>query len=877
MISSGSDNRKKKATRRQVLSLAGGATLALGTLGMMTFGAAATAYAQTPTAMKTLAGSLTIGSPTTVTSPTVSQSDPVAGATNNQLNFEVTANAAVGNGTAAEPAVELQGTGFHMAGASVQVTDLNNGLVLGSLTPASTQYTASTTATNPGYLVASASTTNTLDISSGDVLRVTIDNVANSLTASSGSVSVQVGTYDTTVSSGLPPFKDASPSPLLTANSAINPFAPAKLTLLPDNNPGQLTELTYTFNVANQIPVGGSFTVDLTSKVPGGNYSALSASLVNTADTTLSVSGTSETSDVTVGYTTTSGLVFSVDASGKPLPSGSYSISVPVAGSSSPGVESVAAQYMLSSVDKTSGSTPVFVTAATAAPWGFPIALTSVTASNPYADAVSTVTIDFTDPTAGSTPITVAGLGLSASSYTLGSLTDTTTNVSCGDLTFMSSDTSSTSVDLTSGDSYSLTLSSVTLPSGSTTVDVGTVFAPSASTTLSLGSALSTLMTVTATTLSPDVSSNWTLSGIETAASLASGSTLTVDTTANSGSSESYFPTSAGAYKIIDLTNSADTQTASSVSVSSGEASFVLSNAIPSGDVIKVTVSGIVNDPTANVTSVDLTASGNYLETVQTTAPSAASDAASGAIANASGALYEWAGGYAFHLPTIADAGRIEASEGNPTQQKQSVPSASVFASGDTLTAGTLVQGVQSGTVLAPIYVVGSNGDLYHIASPSAFFGGGYAPKDVVKLPQRDIAMMTMAPSGSTTPAAYSVQANGSFWQTAGGTSIYEWVGGVAVHVASPADLVSIAHSLGETVLASWPQVSSGTFASQMAPSVPKMGTVVKVLDGSSAGLMYVSTGSAFVPISATQLSSLGYPASDVLEVSTTAGIAILG
>jgi hypothetical protein len=54
------------------------------------------------------------------------------------------------------------------------------------------------------------------------------------------------------------------------------------------------------------------------------------------------------------------------------------------------------------------------------------------------------------------------------------------------------------------------------------------------------------------------------------------------------------------------------------------------------------------------------------------------------------------------------------------------------------------------------------------------------------------------------------------------------------------------------------------------------MGTVVKVLDGSSAGSMYVSTGTALVPISSAKLSSLGYPMSDVLEVSTTAGISVL-
>ena len=867
MVSSGLQNRKKKATRRQVLSLAGGATLALGTLGMMTFGAAATAYAQAPAATTTLTGQLTIGTPSAApSSPTLSQSNPAAGATNNQLSFEVTAPQTVTGAAGTTPtyaAAELTLSGPYSAlAASAEVVDVTNGTVLGSLTGT----LQSSTATD--VVVYASGTAD--GITSGNTLEVIIDNVANSTTASSGDVSLTLGT---STSATTPVFTAIGTSVSTASASITGPVTPT-LTLSPNNNPGQLTDLTYAFQVLTTKASGTMFSVDLADTPLAGSTGYPTP---NTTDLTLSVNGTSETSNVTASYVTSSGELELTVASGVTLPSGVYTLSVPITGSASnPGIESVSAQYM-------GHSSSAFVSGATSAAWGYPESLTSVTASDPYAGASSTVTIDFTDRDGGSTPLTVTGLGLSGNSYALATLKDTKTGANLGAVVFSSSDTSTTSVGLTSGDSYSLTFTNLTLPSASTTVGIGTEFAPAASTMLSLGSAASTQMQVSASTTSLGVASNWTFSGIEAATTLTSGSTLEVSQTVASGTpgsgTYSYLPTSAGAYQIVDLSNSADTQTPASVSVSGGEVTMTLASAVPSGDVLDVTISGVSNDPTASTATVSLIATGDYLEAAQLTPPPAASTMAqaNGSIANDSGALYVWAGGYAFHLPTIPDAAKIEASVGNPTQQHVVIPSTSVFASGDTLTPGTLVQGVSGGTVQAPIYVVGSNGDLYHIASPSTFFGGGFSPRDVVEIPQSDLAMMTMASSSAAVPTAASVEANGAFWQASGSTAIYEWVGGVAVHVASPTDLVNVARYMGETLMASWPQMSTSTVGSaRMAPSVPMMGTVVKVLDGSTAGSMYVSTGTALVPISATQVASLGYPGKDVLEVSTLAGIPVL-
>jgi hypothetical protein len=843
----------------------------------MTFGAGATAYAQAPAATDSLSGQITIGSPTAApSSPTLNQTNPAAGATNNQLSFEVTApTTVVGSsaGTTYDAAVELSTSAsspYNLDGSYAEVIDINNGLTLGSLANASLNPTITS--------VDVAASSDTAKISSGDTLEVIIDNVTNSTTVASGGITVTLGTYDAGASS---PTIITSGASVETAYDSISAAQSPTLTLSPNNNPGQLTTLTYTFQVKNEIPAQGSFTVDL-SDLPLSGDSGYPTP--NTADLTLSVNGSSETTNVTPTYKSSSGAL-TLTLGSNAIPSGVYTLSVPITGSaSSPGIEQVSAQY-IGSVN--SGGTTVgnaaFVTSSSTAAWGYPEDLTAVTASDPYAGATSTVTIDFTDLDGGNTPLMVSGLGLSGASYTLATLEDTKTNTQLGAVTFLGSNVSSAPITLTAGDSYSLTFSGLTLPSSSTTVGVGTDFAPTSSMSLSLGSAASTELQVSASTTSPGVSSNWTLSGIEAATTLASGSTLSLNQSITGSAGEgsySYLPTSPSAYKIVDLSNSADSQVPSAVSVSGGGATLTLASAIPSGDVLDVTVSGVTNDPTASTSTVSLTATGDYLEAAQLTAPSAASTMAmaNGAIANDSGALYVWAGMYAFHLPSIADAARIEGFEGDPKQQMVSVPSTAMFASGDTLTQGTLVQGVSGGTVEAPIYVVGTNGDLYHIASPAAFVQGGYSAKDVVQIPQSDLAMMTMAPAGSTVPMAYSVQADGSFWQAKGSSAIYEWVGGVAVPVASPSDLVSIAKYMGETLMATWPQVTSGSVpSSAIAPSVPAMGTVVKVLDGSAAGSMYVSTGSYLVPLSATAMTSLGYPMNDVLEVSTLSGIMVMG
>ena len=823
MAYSNSKSRSKKVARRQVFSLAGGATLALGTLGVMTFGAAGTAFAQSSAGQTSLSTSVTIGSPTvSAAAPTVQPSSAQVG-TSEQFGFTVTATqdiSASGTMTWAIP------SSFDETAYSVYDQTTGSLLLTG------------TTAGVASGTVASA-------VSSGDQ----IEFVITGSDSKASSTDVFTGDGVTTAS--------------------VDFTIPTQLTLTPSTDPTQPTDMTFTFLNGSGLAASGA-----TATITVSDQSFTSATTFSTADATLSVNGSAQTvsSSSGVGITFSGGTFTITNASSSTVASGEYVLTVPVTGLDA---GTLSATYNSSAYGAETAS----------AVFGLPELVSGVSASNPYAGQSSTVTVDFTNTETATTDVTIAGLGLSSQSSSVSAkLVDNATGAQ--QFGFFaggsggSGNTSGSGFTLASNDSYTLTLTGVTLPSSSTTVELSTGFANPGSAELTIGSLASSGLVVSPSTNTVLASSSWSFGNIEATTTLTSGSTLAL-TVASSGAG-AYFPAVSGDYQITDLTNSADSQTPTfSVTTSSGveTATLTLTKSIASGDVIAITVSGVYNPATSADYTATVTSNSADLMAGLVSAPSAASTQgkANGSIANDSGALYEWAGGYAFHLPNVTDAGVIERMAGNPAQQMLGVSSSSVFASGDTLAMGTLVQGVQSGTVLAPIYVVNSSGELVHITNGATFMSNGYSPKDVVEIPQRYVSMMTMAGSGTAVPMASAVQANGSFWQASGGTAIYEWVGGVAVHVQNPTDLISEAKYMGEQLMAHWPQVSTSTVsASEMAPSVPQMGTVVKVLDGSAAGSYYVSTGSGFVSVTSSDLASLGYPMADVLEVSALNGIPVV-
>ncbi len=838
MAYSSSKSRSKKVSRRQVFSLAGGATLALGTLGMMTFGAGGTAFAQSSTGQTSLSASVTIGSPVAKpAAPSVQPSSAQVGQSA-QFGFTVTAPSNIpesGSISFDVPAV--------FSGTDYAIYDQTTGAVLAT-DSAGTAFGSSTVTAVTATSIASA-------VSSGDQIEFVITGSDSAPSTSA----VFTGDGVTTAS--------------------VDFTIPTQLTLTPSTDPTQPTDMTFTFLKGTVLASGATVDVAVSD-----NAQALTSAMFNTADATLSVNGTAQTissTGVVFGFATaaspTPAMITITNSSTANLPLGEYVLTVPVTG--------LDAGTLTASYDTSTSSYP---TQSSSTVFGLPEIVTGVSASNPYAGQSSTVTVDFTNTETATTSVTVAGLGLSSQATSVSAkLVDNSTGGTQQFGFFGGADgnTSGSSFTLASNDSYTLTLTGVTLPSSSTTVELSTGYANPGSAELTIGSLASSGLVVSPSTNTVLASSSWSFGNIETTATLASGSTLALTVSAT-GDGGAYFPAVSGDYQITDLTNPAGSQTPTfSVTTSNGveTATLTLTKSIASGDVIAITVSGVYNPATSADYTATVTSNSADLMAGLVSAPSAASTQGkvNGSIANDSGALYEWAGGYAFHLPNVTDAGVIEKMAGNPTQQMLGVPSSSVFASGDTLAMGTLVQGVQSGTVLAPIYVVNSSGELVHITNVATFMSNGYSPKDVVEIPQRYVSMMTMASSGTAVPMASAVQANGSFWQASGGTSIYEWVGGVAVHVESPADLVTEAKYMGEQLMAQWPQVSTSTVsASEMAPSVPQLGTVVKVLDGSAAGSYYVSTGSGLVSVTATDLATLGYPMADILEVSTLAGIPVV-
>jgi hypothetical protein len=844
MAYSSSKSRSKKVSRRQVFSLAGGATLALGTLGVMTFGAAGTAFAQSSTGQTSLSQTVTIGSPTVSTAAPAVQPSSAQVGTSEQFGFTVTAPSDI----ASSSSITFN-TPAGFSGTAYSIYDQTTGALL--TTDASATITGGTAKTET---ISSA-------VSSGDQ----VEFVITGSESSASSTDVFTGDGKTTAS--------------------VDFTMPNQLTLTPSTDPTQPTVMSFTFLkgtalVANTSGAADAATVDVAA-------SSLSGASFTTADATLSVNGTSQT--ITGSSATGSAGVYVSYASGKltitnedtgaAVPTGEYVLTVPVTGL---GAGTLSATYTSTTYNQ---SAKITGDETASAVFGLPEIVSGVSASSPYAGQSSTVTVDFTNTESATTHLTVAGLGLSSQSSSVSAkLVDNATGAQ--QFGFFaggsggSGNSSGSGFVLASNDSYTLTLTGVTLPSSSTTVELSTGYANPGSAELTLGSLASSGLAVSPSTATVLSSSSWSFGNIEATTTLTSGSTLAL--TVASGGAGAYFPAVSGDYQITDLTNTADSQTPTfSVTTSGGveTATLTLTKSIATGDVIAITVSGVYNPATSADYTATVTSNSADLMAGLVSAPSAASTQgkANGAIANDAGALYEWAGGYAFHLPNVTDAGVIEKMAGAPKQQTVSVASSSIFTSADSLATGTLVQGVQSGTVLAPIYVVNSSGDLVHITNVATFMSNGYSAKDVVEIPQRYVSTMTMASSGTAVPTAYSVHANGSFWQASGGSSIYEWVGGVAVHVQNPTDLIATAKYMGEQLMAHWPQVStSAVSASEMVPSVPQMGTVVKVLDGSAAGSYYASTGTGFVSVTSSDLTSLGYPMADVLEVSALNGIPVV-
>jgi len=543
MVSSGSNSRKKKATRRQIVSLAGSATLALGTLGMMTFGVAGTAYAQS-SASKQLSAEVTIGSVSTAAaSATINQSNPQVGATDNNLSITLDAANTVTISTSDQTALTVtesspvwsaysSGVVNSTAAVTGEVYDATTGQLF-ELSPLATTTDAITADITPANGTAET-------IASGDTLEFEFFNLTNSPRPGSADLALSV---------------DGISLGTTAPSSITNPTA---LELSDSTNPGQETTLSFTYLSASGLTSSTSMmTVGLTE-----NGVDIQSADILAQDASLTVNGT-----VVSGLTFT-GATGSIMFSGAEAGSGTYVLSVPVENF---GPAQIVASYNATHEVNglTVNGTPVSYGPETSSTtWALPEEVTAVTASNPYANATSTVSVDFVNLASGTTPITVSGLGLSSDSATVvGQLQDTTTGVNDGYFGLGNGSNQTAAVTLASGDAYVLTLESVPLPSTSVSVSVSTDYANPGTGQLTLGTAATSGMVVSPSTTGVGASATWTYSNVELATSLASGSTLSL--TASGDGNYAFLPLQSSDYMITDVTNSADSQTPS-VSVSNG-------------------------------------------------------------------------------------------------------------------------------------------------------------------------------------------------------------------------------------------------------------------------------------------------------------------
>ncbi len=335
--------------------------------------------------------------------------------------------------------------------------------------------------------------------------------------------------------------------------------------------------------------------------------------------------------------------------------------------------------------------------------------------------------------------------------------------------------------------------------------------------------------TVTDSVPSAGATGNYSVTGVTVKTAFATGDVMDLKF-ANGTTSAGSFPSLASDYSITDLTNSTYSETPSSVNVSNttGAVNLTLSNALPAGDNISISISGVINGSAALYTA---TLDAQLEATPPVVFPTAAVSYPNGAFVQSSGQIDVIAGGYGFGIPTAAVYAQIAANDASTVVD-------GTFPTATAPRAGTLIQVAGS----AGIWVVGTDGKLYQFSTPAQFLGDGYSPMQVVTVPSAG----GLTVGTGTPPSAASTMADGSI-QNFGGT-LYVFDGGQAFGIPNLADAATIIAATGAT-----PIVGSGS--APMAGTIAN-GSVLKVLGTTN---VYVTSGGTAYLATGTNLTTNGY------------------
>jgi hypothetical protein len=348
----------------------------------------------------------------------------------------------------------------------------------------------------------------------------------------------------------------------------------------------------------------------------------------------------------------------------------------------------------------------------------------------------------------------------------------------------------------------------------------------------------------------------YTISGMHASAAIGSGATITLQPSGLG----TVLPDNAGDYTLTDSTTTTGSgglgllSYLAATATASALVTLTVPNAINSGDMLTITVDGVINPPLAG--SYSLAIGNSNVAGPAVTAPvfpqgnTAYPDAG---LVNFSGTVYLFAGGHAFGIPTPTV---LTAVQVNDHATVVSAPTGATVP--NTVPAvGTVVFTYNNPT----IYVIGTDGDLHGFATPAQFLGDGYDSADVITVPNLNgLTVGATAGSEGTAVTALATSANGAIVDSSG--TYYVFAGGKAFGIPTPARLAAVQAGDTATPL-------SGTVSSAQTGATIRNGTVVTL----NSAVWVADTGALYAFKSVAQLQADGYGGTPSIVIPNVGGL----
>ena len=852
--------------RQQALSRSAGrgwrrAKLVAGTLAVAigSFGTLTAVTALPASAASVTSSNFTIGTPTGgVNAVSVTPVSTVQSAANVSFTVSFSATAALSSGgsVTVTPSVALGSAPTN--GALVDLTSsacLQSGFNGGSSTTTSVTFILATTCS----------------IASGDKVQASFTATAPASSVTSYTFGVSTSVNGTLVSSNT--ITNTSTPPILSASGTgsganvvytITQFGAANGGLTASTGALVLTascSLTCTATpptIAWSNSGTGGYSVTYTPS--GGTATGVSV-------TSATLSGSSNCTPNGVPPTLTGCNVVTL-ALNSLIPSGS-SVTITGTGTNPPGSSSSSITIApFASVGGASTGTPETTNTIT---FGSSVTNLTIAVSPSVANASATYTVTFraTTAVAAGGTITLAQPNTGFASVTGWLVTDTTANWHIvantpgvvGSITL-----TLTGQAIAAGDTLTVTVAGVTNPTNGTysnfTVATSVDAVPAATPPYIIGPSGSAGVIVTPNPATVGAISTYTVTNLFATAAFTGGSS-TIGIVANTTTTR--LPNNQANYTITDITTGSGSGTATAVSGYTGNSiTITVPNAINSGDQLVLTISSVINPGTASSTN-NMTFSGNLTgPSAVAPFPQANSTFPNGALINFSGAIYVFAGGKAFGIPSQAVLTKI-----------RSVNHAVVLnaAPGSTL---PVVASSRSGTLVTTqtvngnptIYVVGTDGELHGFSTPQQLKSTGYDARLNVTVSNTGGMTVgnTVGVEGSAA-SAFATSADGALVNSSG--TVYTFAGGRAFGIPTPASLNRIRKTNSAAEL-------SGTVTTTQTGATIASGVLLSVIATTTA-TVYVSYVSNIFPFrTPAQLKNLGYGGTAAVAVPNTGGVPVV-